>query len=292
MERLGFVGLGAMGYPMARQLLRAGYPVTAYDLDQAAREKIGLAGATLASNLKEVGNSSMVFLLVANEKILSEVLLGDEGLLQAMPAGGVVVDMGTSTPARCRELATEANKRSIDFLDAPVSGSLPWASTGNLAIMVGGNKNTFDRCHPYFQTMGKKIFHLGPVGAGQSAKLCHQLGFLSLLIALGEAFALGKRAGIDPAQLVDVLDACASPSHIFEFLAPSIRSGNFANHSGGMSLGEKDLQAVLNLAQECSLQLPLAQMVHSFFAKAINSGHAMDDLLNTMRFAEEELFVE
>lgn len=292
-EIIGFIGVGTMGMPLLDHLCKAGYQVNAFDIAEESLRKAEALGATPASSTRQVGEkSSIVILMTTNEQILSEVLLGEQGVFNAMAPGGVVIDMGTSTPARCRELAATARASSIEFLDAPVSGSVPWAATGNLAVMVGGEKPTFERCLPLFNLFGKKIFHLGPAGSGQTAKLCHQLGFMNLLVALGEAFALGTRAGIDPSQLVDVLDACVSPGHVMEFLGHKVKNNDFANDSGGITIGQKDLRAVLNLADEVSLQLPMTKMVSSFFAKAANDGYAMYDLFSTLKFAEEELFVE
>ena len=291
---MGFIGLGAMGLPITAKLCAGGYQVNAFDIVPEALEKAMSLGALGASSSREVAEkSSVVILMTSNEEILSEVLLGDQGVLASMAAGGVVIDMGTSTPARCRELAGIARERhSLEFLDAPVSGSVPWAIEGRLAVLVGGEKSTYERCLPLFRQFGDRILHLGPAGSGQTAKLCHQLAFLSLLVALGEAFALGEEAGLEPGHLADALDACVSPSHIMEFLRPKIKTGEFANTSGGILIGRKDLRAALALADECALQLPLTKMVSSFFAKAVTEGYADYDLFITIQFAREELFVD
>lgn len=268
MERIGLVGLGTMGLPLVRHLLTAGYGVVAFDLDPAACQAAAEAGAGLADSAVTCARDAQLLLVsVSNQQITHELLV-EQGLFEEMGAGGLVVDLGTMEPAMCRELAGHARKHGVQFLDAPLSGSTPWAQAGTLTVMVGGEEEAFARCLPVFRTFGEHIHYLGGSGAGQTVKLCHQLAFMTLLATLGEAAALGEQAGISPGKVMEVLDHCVSPSHVMAFLRPQIASGDWLQPTGNLALGKKDLHAVLETASQRGLDLPLASQATALFDEA------------------------
>ena len=275
---VGFVGLGTMGTPIVTRLVGAGHAVQAFDVNEAALARAADAGARAAAGVGDaVRGCAVVFVAVSNQDVLGQVLREPGGILDSAAPGCVVVDLGTTSPPRSREYAREAAARGLGYLDAPLSGSTPWALEGRLAVMVGGSDADYARCQPLLQTFGGNIFHLGPVGAGQAAKLCHQLAFMGTLIGISEALAAGERCGIDPARLIEVLDACVAPRHVTSFMAPRL-AGDGAPMTGALRLFKKDLQAVQDMAtQDAHLDLPLGRVLLAFFEQAVEAGEVDHD---------------
>lgn len=277
--RIGFVGLGTMGTPIVARLVGAGYPVRAFDVHPGALERAVGAGAQAAVSAGDaVRDCAVVFVAVSNQDVLGQVLRAPDGIFARAAPGCVIVDLGTTSPPRSREYANEAATHGLDYLDAPLSGSTPWAQEGRLAVMVGGDAQVYARCLPLLRTFGGNIFHLGPPGSGQAAKLCHQLAFMAVLMGLSEAVAMGERCGIPGARLLEVLDACVSPRHVTEFMAPRLAQEPTGAMPGALGIFKKDLKAVQELARkDAGLELPLASMLLEFFEQAAAAGHQDHD---------------
>ena len=291
--KLGFIGLGTMGMPILEHLLTAGHEVAVYDVSTAAMQRAAQAGATL---VEEVGDTArgaeVVFASVTNQTVLEEILCGPGGILQVMAPGSVIVDLGTTAAPKCREFAAAARDKQIGFLDAPLSGSGPWAKSGELAVMVGGDRAAFDRCRPLLELFGavEKIFYLGESGSGQTAKLCHQLAFMGTLVGLAEAMALGERAGITKSRVLEVIGACVSPRHVIDFLRPVVESETYRDTDGGLAIFHKDLKAVLAMADDLSFSAPLAKTLFGYYEQALQAGRGDLNAFGAIQLAEEEFF--
>lgn len=205
-ERVGFIGLGVMGAPMARHLLSAGYPITVHSRSAPPVDALVAKGATRASIPAEVASASdVVITMVPDTPDVELVLFGEAGVAEGAAAGSLVIDMSTIDPIRTRAIAERLATDDVAMLDAPVSGGQVGAEAGTLSIMVGGPDEAFARARPLFEAMGSTIVHVGPAGAGQVTKACNQLVIASAVEAVGEAFVLAAKAGVDPARVREAL---------------------------------------------------------------------------------------
>ncbi|MBI5379191.1 MAG: NAD(P)-dependent oxidoreductase, partial [Nitrospirae bacterium] len=203
---LGFTGLGVMGGPMTRNLLKAGYPVMVFDTDHHKMAPMIQEGARGTSSSAEVGRQTEIVLLsLPSTQAVQEVILGKGGLVEGLLAGRIIVDMGTTDPSVTKELANTLRERGIRFLDAPVSGGEAAAKERTLAIMVGGDAGTLQEALPVLECLGRSIVHMGPSGAGQAAKLVNNMIVNATFTAIAEGFALGVKAGLDPAKLYEAI---------------------------------------------------------------------------------------
>ena len=268
--QLGFVGVGAMGVPIVSHLVAAGHTVNAYDLSADALAKVQAAGAHASGSVGQAAaGAQVVFVAVSSQDVLGEVLRQPGGILECAAPGAIVVDLGTTAPPRCRAFAADARAVGMDYVDAPLSGSTPWAQAGTLAVMVGAEQAAWDTVLPLLQTFGGSIFHLGPVGSGQTAKLCHQLAFMGTLVGLSEAVVLGERCGIDGVQLMDVLGAC-----VIDFFKPRLAARPLGERPTGLGIFYKDLQAVQELSQQdAGIALPLGEALLGLFQQAMDAGY-------------------
>ncbi len=264
-SRVGFIGLGIMGAPMAANLLKAGFAVTVWNRSPSRTQPLLEAGAEGADSPAAVAAASEVTLsCVTNSGDVEEVALGPGGVVEGAKPGSVYVDCSTIAPATARKVAEALGRREVAMLDAPVSGGDIGARAGTLAIMVGGEAEVFERCLPVFEAMGKTIVHVGPNGAGQVVKLCNQVAGGLNLLAAAEAIGLARRAGVDPEKMLQVVSAGAAGSWMLSNLAPRAVRGDFA--PGFMvDLMQKDLRLVLDEAHETHTPLPGTALVSQLF---------------------------
>ncbi|MCX7617254.1 NAD(P)-dependent oxidoreductase [Tepidiforma sp.] len=264
-ERVGFIGLGIMGGPMAANLLRAGFALTVWNRTPAKAEPLAELGAAVAGSPAEVASrSGVTFTCVTASRDVEEVVLGPGGVIEGAAPGSIVVDCSTVAPATARLLHARLAERGIGFLDAPVSGGDVGAKAGTLAIMAGGDPAVFERALPALQAMGKTIVHVGPAGAGQVVKLCNQVAGGLNLLAMAEAISLCRRSGVDPAKMLEVVSAGAAGSWMLQHLGPRAVAGDFA--PGFMvDLMQKDLGLVLDAAHETHTPLPGTALVRQLF---------------------------
>jgi 3-hydroxyisobutyrate dehydrogenase len=265
-DRIGFIGLGIMGRPMARNLLGAGYPVTVWSRSRPPIKELAKDGATAASSPREVAeHSDVVITMVTDSPDVERVALGEDGIIEGARHGLIVIDMSTISPEVTRHVAAQLADESVEMLDAPVSGGEHGAISGTLSIMVGGRQSTFERCRPILEVLGHKLVYCGPSGAGQTVKLCNQIVVGLNNLAMCEALVLAVKAGIDPAVVIDAVSAGAGNSWTIQNLAPRILQRDF-RPGFKVAHQQKDLRLALELAGERFVPLPGTSLVHQLFA--------------------------
>jgi 2-hydroxy-3-oxopropionate reductase len=275
-KRIGFIGLGIMGKPMARNLLKAGYSLTVYSRGQSAVKALIADGAAGARSSQEVAEGSdVVITMVTDTPDVRQVILADKGVLAGIRAGGIIIDMSTISPSATREIAAVVKTKGVHFLDAPVSGGEGGAIAGTLSIMVGGETGVFITCLPIFQAMGKNIIHVGETGTGQLTKLCNQIAVAVTNLAMNEALVFAAKAGVNLEKMHQAISGGAAGSWQLSNLAPRIFQRDFA--PGFMvKLQQKDLRLVLQEADQLHLALPATSLVHSLF-NALETAGAGDE---------------
>lgn len=273
-ETIGFIGLGVMGRPMARNLLRRGFPLVVHSRTASSVDALVAEGAAPAGSPADVARrAGIVITMLPDGPDVEQVIAGDGGVFSAMRAGTVLVDMSTIAPATARRLAAAARERGATFLDAPVSGGEIGAIQGTLSIMVGGDAAALERVRPVLEAMGNpdRIVHLGASGAGQICKACNQLVIGGTLAAVGEAFALARKMGVDPARVREALLGGFAASRVLEVHGERLLTGNF---TPGFSarLYRKDLRIVMDAAGEAQVPAPVTALVQQLLTALLASG--------------------
>ncbi|KRR21495.1 6-phosphogluconate dehydrogenase [Bradyrhizobium lablabi] len=265
---VGFIGIGAMGREMVRNLLKAGYAVSAFDISEAAVADVVKAGAIGAQNPAEAArNSDIVITMLPDTPHVEAVIYGEPGLLKSPPAGRLIVDMSTISPVAVRSIHADLQKIGVSFIDAPVSGGPLGAKNAALSIMAGGEPEAFAKAEPFFQAMGTTITHVGTSGAGQTVKLCNQLICGINIQAICEALALGRASGVDLNLLRRVLLGGSAASWMLDKLGPAMIEGDVAA-GFRIDLMLKDLRLVQEHAQALSVPLPGTALVTSQYIDA------------------------
>lgn len=264
-ETIGFIGLGIMGLPMARNLLRAGFPVVAWNRTTAKAAALAAEGAQVGLSPAEVAaRADVVVVCVTATRDVEAVIEGAEGIpgvLEGLRPGTTVIDMSTISPDATRRLAVLVRERGGDYLDAPVSGGEQGAINGTLSIMVGGEASTLERARPVFEAMGQRITHCGPVGAGQTVKLCNQIAVCLNNLAMAEALVFCQQSGVDPAVMLEAISAGAAGSWQITNLGPKIVARDFAP-GFKVALQQKDLRLALEAADALHVPLAGVSLVH------------------------------
>ena len=293
MAKLGFLGLGLMGYPMARNLLRAGHEVALWShTAQKARKLAADEKGKFCETPKQVGeNADCIFLCVGDTGMSSQVILGDNGIIHGAKRGTVVVDASTIGPSESREIGTALRAKGIEFLDAPCTGSTPGAENGTLTFMVGGDKAVFDKVKPFFEPMGKRLYYCGGPGLGLQAKLSQNLILSNLLIAFNEGMVLATKGGVDPKLMLDILDNSAAKSGLISYKAPFVFRRDFQPNFS-VKWMHKDIGLMLDSGKELSVPLMLTSLTNQIFQAAVSEGHAEDDICSTIKVLEDLAGVE
>lgn len=261
MKRIGFIGLGIMGKPMCRNLLKAGYELTVFSRSDANVAPVVAAGATAAASPKAVAEASeMVITMLPNSPQVREVALGAEGIAQGGRPGLILADMSSIAPLAAREIAAELALKGIRMLDAPVSGGEPKAVEGALAVMVGGAQADFDLCLPVFKAMAASVVRVGEVGAGNVAKLANQIMVALNISAMSEALVLAAKAGAEPELVYQAIRGGLAGSAALDAKAPLVMDGKFTP-GFRINLHAKDLGNVLETSHELNVSLPLTSQV-------------------------------
>ncbi len=273
MERIGFIGLGIMGKPMARNLLKAGYPLIVHNRSQAAVAELAKEGATKADSPKEVAEQSdIIITMLPDSPDVELVVFGENGISDAVRSGVMFIDMSTIAPETARKVQSALLEKSVESLDAPVSGGEVGAKEGTLSIMVGGSEAAFQRALPIFEALGKNIVHIGAAGAGQVTKACNQIVVGLTIQAVAEALTLAKKAGVDPVKVREALLGGFAQSRILDVHGKRIIEQTF-QPGFTVKLHRKDLGIELQTGQEVSLPL----MTTSLVAELMNALIAQDN---------------
>jgi len=271
---LGLIGLGIMGRPMARNLLRAGYGLTVHDVNRAAVDELAAEGAVAGTSPRGVAASVDVLIsMLPDSPQVREVYAGPDGAFEALRPGWLAIDMSSIAPSTARELAERAAAGGAEMLDAPVSGGDKGAIAGTLSIMVGGSEAGFERAKPILAAMGKTIVHVGPAGAGQVVKVCNQVVVAVVIEAVAEALVLGAKAGVDPAKIADVLQGGLAATKVLEMRRENMLTGRF-DPGFRVRLHRKDLKNALELAGETNVALPAAALVEQLMRAMAAAGRA------------------
>jgi 2-hydroxy-3-oxopropionate reductase len=285
-EPVGFIGLGRMGRPMARHLVRAGRRVVVWNRSAGPAAELAAAGAEVARTPAGVAQAApIVITMLPDLPQVEEVLSGEDGLLRAMGRGSVLVVMGTVSPVGVRELGDRLEAVGVSVVDAPVSGGDVGAEEATLSIMVGGRAEDVDRVRPLFAAMGTTVDHLGPLGAGQLTKACNQVVVAATLTALAEALVLARKGGLDPRRVFAVLAGGLAGSRLLELKGEKLLRHDF-RPGGAAAFQHKDLGFALAAAREEGVALPLTALVDQLYGAARWSGLGEDDHAVVLRVLE------
>jgi len=260
-DRVGFIGLGIMGKPMAKNLLEAGHELVVYNRTREKAEELTEDGATVADNPREVAEQSDVIItMLPDSPQVEEVLAGEGGVVEGVSEGDLIVDMSTISPVVTEELAEKVREKGASMLDAPVSGGDVGAIEGTLAIMVGGSEEDFERAFPLFEVMGGAVTHVGPSGAGQVVKACNQIVVALTIEAVSEALVLGSKGGIAPEKILDVLGGGLAGNKVMEAKREKLLEHSF-DPGFKIELHHKDLGIALAAGREYGVTLPVTAVV-------------------------------
>jgi 3-hydroxyisobutyrate dehydrogenase-like beta-hydroxyacid dehydrogenase len=269
MKRIGVIGLGTMGLPMALNLLKAGFEVCGFNRTPAKAQQVAKAGGEACVSVAElVGKSEVVITMLANDAAVKEIILGDDGVAASGRAGLIVIDCSTVSPTTSREVAAALAKRGIRHLDAPVTGSKKQAEDGSLSFLVGGDRGLFDACASLFAAMGKKKFYLGGTGMGASAKLCNNMVVAMNMAALSEGMALASRCGINLETMLEIFGTSGARGAMAELKGPKLLRGD-TKADFALALMKKDTGLAQQLAEQAGQPAPLLATTHDVFAKAV-----------------------
>lgn len=293
MAKLGFLGLGIMGYPMARHLIEAGHEVflwsnTAKKAQKLAQEAHSSAYLT-PKNVAE--QADCIFLCVGDSAMSVEVLLGKNGVIEGAKPGTVVADCSTISPSVSRNTGAKLAEKGIHYLDAPCTGSKAGAEGGTLTFMIGGDKSVFEKTKPFFEAMGKNFYYCGGSGLGLHAKLSQNLILSNMLQAFNEGMVLAVKAGVDPAQMVDILNNSAAKSGLIASKAPAVLKRNFDTAFSTKWMC-KDVTLALDSAGDLMVPLPLTGVTQQMYRAAISMGYGEEDLSATVKVLENIAGVE
>lgn len=272
--RIGFLGLGTMGAPMAANLLNAKFPVTVWNRTAARMEPLLRRGAKAGKTpAQTAGDSDIIITMVSRPQDVEELALRPDGILEGLRAGSVLIDMSTVSPATSRKLAGAVAAKQAEFLDAPVVGSKGPATEGTLVILVGGLPTTLERSRPVLAAMGKTIIHAGGIGAGAAMKLATNLMLAHLAAGFAEALLLVRRAGLDPKKYLDVLEASTFRSPWYQTKGQGMIAGEFSPHFALKHM-RKDLGLMRELSDEVKAALPITEAIEALFADSEAAGRS------------------
>jgi 2-hydroxy-3-oxopropionate reductase len=286
-EKVSFIGLGIMGKPMAKNLMDAGYELTVHNRSREPVDELAEDGATAASSPKEVAeNSDVMVTMLPDSPQVEEVVAGEDGVLEGVREGALLVDMSTISPVVTEELAGAVKKKGASMLDAPVSGGDVGAIEGTLSIMVGGSEEDFERAKPLFDVMGKTVTHVGPTGTGQVTKAANQVVVALTIEAVSEALVLGSKGGVSPAKILDVLSGGLAGNKVMEVKREKFLSHEF-DPGFRSELHHKDLGIALAAGREYGVALPVTAIVDQMLLSMKRKGWGGEDHSALLRVIED-----
>ncbi|AET66155.1 beta-hydroxyacid dehydrogenase, 3-hydroxyisobutyrate dehydrogenase [Desulfosporosinus orientis DSM 765] len=286
--KVGFIGIGAMGKPMAQNILRAGYSLYVNDVNEAALQELVAEGAKKAENPRELAREvDVVITMLPNGAVVEQVLLGEQGIFAGAKPGFTVIDMSSVGPTFTQKMAKLASDRQVGYMDAPVSGGVKGAEAGTLTIMVGGEKELVQRYHSLLEVMGKKIYHVGKTGAGDAVKIVNNLLLGINMAAAAEAFVLGTKLGLDPQVLLEIISVSSGSSYALTAKMPNfIFKGQF-EAGFAIDLQYKDLELAVQTAKEAKIPMLLTNVAQQVFEQARAAGLGRDDISAVIKPLED-----
>ncbi|NMP27827.1 2-hydroxy-3-oxopropionate reductase [Rahnella sp. SAP-1] len=290
--KIGFIGLGIMGKPMSKNLLKAGYSLVVLDNNPVAVAELVAAGAEKADSPKAIAaQSDIIITMLPNSPQVKEVALGQNGILEGAREGTILIDMSSIAPLASREVSEALAAKKVIMLDAPVSGGEPKAIDGTLSVMVGGDKAVFDQCYEVMKCMAGSVVHTGDIGAGNVTKLANQVIVALNIAAMSEALVLATKAGVDPDLVFQAIRGGLAGSTVLEAKAPMVMDRNF-KPGFRIDLHIKDLANALDTSHSVGAQLPLTAMVMEMMQALKADGHGQSDHSALARYYENLAKVE
>ena len=295
METVGFIGLGNMGGGMSRNIQKAGYTMVVYDLREDVTKPLLEGGARLAGSPAEVARlSDVTFTSLPGPREVEAVATGPEGVLEGIQPGAIYVDLSTSRPTLIRQIEPQFRQKGAHVLDAPVSGGKSGAATRNLAVMVGGEREIYDRIKPLLDAFGDKVFYAGSIGAGSVSKLVHNMIGHGVRQAIAEGMTLGVKAGVEPEALWECIrrGSLGRMNVLHEGIVRTVFRGEFEPASFALALARKDVGLATDLGREFNVPLPVANLAEQIAIEAMNRGWGDRDSSVTFLLQEEQASVE
>lgn len=285
--KVGFVGIGIMGKPMAKNLIKAGYALVVYDKNNAAVEELRILGAESVRSAKEAAEKAeVVITMLPNSPHVREAVLGEYGVARGFEPGKVLIDMSSIDPTESRKIGEQLRQKGIEMLDAPVSGGEPKAIDGTISVMVGGKKEVFEQYNNLIRAMAGSVVYVGELGAGNIAKLANQIIVASNIAALAEALTLAKKAGVDPKLVFEAIRGGLAGSTVMEAKAPMMLERNF-KPGFRINLHIKDLNNALNAGHEVSAPLPITAFVMEMMQTLKSDGYELEDHSSLVKYYEK-----
>lgn len=291
-NRIGFIGLGTMGLPMATNLLKKGYHLTIYNRTKQKSFPLQELGAEIVNSPKDVAAAcDVVFTILTADAAVEEVMFSEQGILQGAHTGLIVVDSSTVSPNTSKKIAQVLQTSNVEFLDAPVTGSEPQAIAGVLTFMVGGKHEIYERCLPLFEAMGQKAYHMGNHGAGSYTKLANNTMAAINLLSFAESLVMAVKAGIDPELFTQVVSGGGARSSMADNKAQKIIHRDFQPNFS-TALMNKDLGLAINLANELQIPVPVLSTVKEMLKISISNGYGNEDVCSVIKCYEQWAGVE
>ena len=295
MDTIGFIGLGNMGSGMSRNIQKAGYPMVVHDIREEVTRPLLEGGATLAGSPAEVARlSDVTFTSLPGPNDVEQVTTGPEGILQGIKEGSVYVDLSTSRPTLIRQIEPMFREKGAHVLDAPVSGGKTGAATRNLAVMVGGEREIYERVKPVLDAFGDKVFYAGAIGAGTISKLAHNMMSLAVRQVIAEGLTLGVKAGVDPEALWECVrrGSLGRNGALHEGVARTVFRGEFEPAGFALALARKDLSLATELGREFNVPMPMGNLTEQAAIQGLNRGWGDKDVSILFLLQEEMAGVE
>ncbi len=289
--KVGFIGLGIMGKPMAKNMLKSGVNLMVTDLNKEAVSDVVAAGAQEATYAQIGSECDVVFIIVPNGDIVKSILFDEYGVASTLKEGSVVCDMSSVTPVESKECYDRLKKQGVGFVDAPVSGGEPGAIAGTLAIMAGGDQKDFNSLKPYFDILGSSALLIGESGSGSVTKLANQIIVNNTIAVVSEAFVLAKKAGADPQKVYEAIRGGLAGSAVLDAKIPMIIERNF-KPGGPIRINHKDIKNVVNTAHAIDVPIPYTAQLYEILQALKIHGHMDDDHGGIVRYFEKLADVE
>ena len=285
MSKIGFIGLGIMGKPMAKNLLKAGVELLVCDLNEEAVKEVTMAGAEAGSYAQIGEQCEIIFLILPNGDISKSVLFDENGVASALTPGKIVCDMSSVTPVESKECFDRLMEQGVGFVDAPVSGGEPGAVGGTLAFMAGGRQEDFDALTPYFEIMGSSAVRIGDSGSGSVTKLANQIIVNNTIAIVSEALVLATKAGADPVKVYEAIRGGLAGSAVLDAKVPMMVERNFVP-GGKISINHKDIKNVVNTAHALDVPIPYSAQLYEILQTLKVHGHMNDDHAGIVQYFE------